>query len=348
MENIFIKHIINIDTKVVDALKKLDSLAEDALLFIIDDDNKLVASVSDGDIRRGLINGVELTNKVYIISNKNPKSIVENKYSLDDIIFLRDSDFRIVPVINENQEVKSIINFRLLESYLPIDAVIMAGGLGSRLMPLTRDTPKPLLKIHNKAVIDYNIDRLSKFGITSFHVSVRYLGDQIKIHLSERMDSGNFNIYHENEPMGTLGSVSLIDRFVNDTVLVTNSDIITDLNYEDFYRKFNKSKADVMVATVPYKVEVPFGVLELNGNIVAKISEKPQYIYECNAGIYLFKKRVLEEMIVENRVDTPDFLNSMINNGLTVSFYRIKSYWLDIGRMSDFEKAKSDVLDLDL
>ena len=153
-----------------------------------------------------------------------------------------------------------------MKSLLPIDAVIMAGGLGSRLKPLTDNTPKPLIKVGNKEIISYNFDRLYQYGIFNQFISVNYLGNQIEDFCIDYNDKINFQIIKEDQFLGTAGSLSLIDDFYNDTILLMNSDLLTNINYEDFYRSFKENNADIMVASIPYDVSLPYAVFETQNN----------------------------------------------------------------------------------
>ena len=164
------------------ALEKLDNLAEDAILFLVDEDQKLVGSLTDGDVRRGIIKGHDLNQGLGEFCQTEPKFLRKGDFDINEVVKLRKDLYKIVPVLDENGVVCNVINFRDQKSYLPLDALIMAGGLGTRLKPLTNQTPKPLLKVGNKAIIDYNVERLRKFGIDKFHISIRHLGDQIVEH----------------------------------------------------------------------------------------------------------------------------------------------------------------------
>jgi len=247
-------HLIKKDATLKEALGMLDDLAEDAILFVQDNDSRLLGSLTDGDVRRGLLQGKSLKDSILTFIQSRPKSIKKSNYSLQEIINLRNQNFKILPVIDADDRILNIINFRFQRSYLPLDALVMAGGRGSRLSPMTDTVPKPLLKIGEKPIIDHNIDRLRAFGIDDFHVSVRYLGEQLEDHYNKKdMNGTRMNFVWEEEALGTLGAASLIESFNHDYVLITNSDILTTLDYEDFFLDFLKRDADMSVATIPYK-----------------------------------------------------------------------------------------------
>ena len=178
--NNHLKHLIVNHSPIKEALSKLNELGADAIIFVVDSEGKLLGSLTDGDVRRGLLNGLNLDSPVDSFIQQNPRYIQRGHYTIHQIIDYKDSGFRILPVINKDHIVVDVINFRFLKSYLPVDAVIMAGGRGERLRPLTDTLPKPLLNVGDKPIIQHNIDRLASFGINNLWISVRYLGDQIK------------------------------------------------------------------------------------------------------------------------------------------------------------------------
>jgi NDP-sugar pyrophosphorylase family protein len=195
----------------------------------------------------------------------------------------------------------------------------MAGGKGTRLSPLTDNTPKPLLQVGDKSILEHNIHRLSLFGIDDFWISVNYLGEQIENYFGNG-NGNNLNIEYvrEQEPMGTIGSVSKIDNFIHDYVLVTNSDILTNLDYEDFFLRFKEQNADFAVVTIPYKVDVPYAVLETTNGHVMSFKEKPTYTYYSNGGIYLMKRDVTKIIPPMAYYNTTDLIEELIKDGKKV------------------------------
>lgn len=341
----FKKHIIGAKETVQVALEKLNELASDAILFAVDGDNKLVGSVTDGDIRRGLLKNASLEVGVVELMQPNPRFLRKDGYSLSDIVNFRDNGFRVLPVLNEEMEIINVINLRRLKSYLPVDAVIMAGGKGSRLRPLTAETPKPLLKVGEKAIIEHNIDRLALFGIDDFWITINYLGEQLVEHLGEGTEKNvNISYVSETQALGTIGSLSLIEGLGHDHVLLTNSDILTNLDYEHFFLEFINSEADLSVVTIPYKVDIPYAVLETNDQgIINDFKEKPTYTYYSNGGIYLMKREVVGLIPKNSFYNATDLMKLMIDKGMKVTSYPLMGYWLDIGKHEDFNKAQEDI-----
>ncbi|MDB4124766.1 sugar phosphate nucleotidyltransferase [Schleiferiaceae bacterium] len=336
-------HLVKNNIDLSHALRKLDELGADAVLFIVDNQDQLIGSLTDGDVRRGLLKGLNLNDPIIQFAQKSPKFIRKSKYSLTELIELRKNNFRIIPVLNNNNVVLTIINFRFLKSYLPIDAMIMAGGLGSRLKPLTDSIPKPLLKVGERPILDYGLNNLERHGISSIYISVRYLGDQIVDYIKSRKSLAKTNIIWEEEPLGTLGSATLVDSFDNDIILITNSDILTNIDYEKFVLDFINSGADMSVVSIPYKVKIPYAVMETVDNKVIKFQEKPSYTYYSNGGIYLVKKKLIDSLPYKSFYNTTDLMEQVINSGGTLRSYPLKEYWIDIGRPEDYKKANVDI-----
>ena len=220
----------------------------------------------------------------------------------------------------------------------------MAGGRGERLRPLTDSIPKPLLRIDNKPIIEYNVERLSEFGVQTMFISLKYLGEQIENYFSDGSDRGlNIRYVNENEPLGTIGALGLMEDFEHDTLLVMNSDLLTNINFEDFYREFINKDADFGVASIPYQVNIPYAVLETDEEKVISFKEKPTYTYYSNAGIYLMKKEVIKHIPKNAFYNATDLMEQLISINKKVIFYPLLGYWLDIGRHEDFKKAQEDI-----
>lgn len=341
--NTFRKHLITTNSTIREALEKLNILAKDAILFITEED-KLIGSLTDGDVRRGLLKGFTIEDNVGKFIQKNPRFIRKGENNIQKVIEYRNNNFRIIPVLDKDNNIVNIINFSELKSYLPVDAVIMAGGRGERLRPLTDDMPKPLLKVGDKAIIEHNIDRLRIFGIDDFWISVKYLGEKIEEYIGDGK-SKNILIQYvkEDKPMGTIGAVSLINNFSHDYILVTNSDLLTNIDYEHFFLDFLNKDAAFSVVSIPYAVNIPYAVLETDNEKIIDFKEKPTYTYYSNGGIYLMKKEVLKNIQNKDFFNATDLMELLIKNGEKVVFYPLSGYWLDIGKHEDYAKAQNDI-----
>jgi dTDP-glucose pyrophosphorylase len=345
----FKKHLIFKNNTIKEALAKLNELAGDAILFVIDEQERLIGSLTDGDIRRGFLQGLLLESDVSHFIQENPKFLRKGNYTIQEVIDFRNKDFKIIPIIDQENRIQNVLNFRFHKSYLPIDAIIMAGGRGERLKPLTDNIPKPLLKIGNKPIIEHNVDRLISFGIDDLWISVRYLGEQIEDYLKDGATKGaNIQYIREKSPLGTIGAASKAKITEHEYVMVINSDILTNLDFEDFFLDFIAKEATFSVVTIPYYVEIPYAVIETKNENVISFKEKPTYTYYSNGGIYLMKKACLNLIPRDILFNTTDLMDLLIANGEKVSSYPLRGYWLDIGRHEDYLKAQEDIKHLSL
>lgn len=335
------KYIIDESLNIGEALVALNQLSNDILtLFVVDGQGRMVGSLTDGDIRRCLIKGVNLDAPVSMAMNRNFHYLQYGNISIDEIKTLKSKKIVLLPYLDCDRRIIKIYNLQKQKSILPVDAVLMAGGKGLRLRPLTETVPKPLLKVGNKPIIDYNIDHLIEYGIDHISITVNYLREQIESYIAESRVDSNIRCIREPQYLGTIGSIRYVECFHHDTVLVMNSDLFTNINYEDFFSHFSEHQADMSVAAVPYSVSVPYGIFDLDGREIKGIKEKPTFNYYANAGIYLIKKNLLELIPSNKFFDATDFLNLLISKGYKVIRYPITGYWLDIGKFEDFDKAQ--------
>jgi dTDP-glucose pyrophosphorylase len=335
--------IINENSSLKEALVKLDDNPKMQTLMVTKD-NKIVGTITDGDIRRGLINGLSNKDNVSEFMLKSFTFLQKGIYDKDKLDFIKEKQLKIVPELNDDGSLFRIIDFRKVKTILPIDAVIMAGGVGSRLMPLTKDTPKPMLEVGGKPIMEYNVDLLKSFGISHLTLSVKYLKEIIENYYKDgSAKEMHISYVTEDEPLGTIGAVKQITKFHNDYILVMNSDLLTNINLDAMFNELKQDKADMIIATTDYQVQIPYGVVESEGNQVKALKEKPTYTYYSNAGIYIFKKSLVELIPDHSFFNATDFLDKLIELNKKVLHYPIKKYWLDIGKHVDFEKAQRDV-----
>ncbi|MCZ8144137.1 nucleotidyltransferase family protein [Flavobacterium sp.] len=338
------EHLIPSHAQLKDALVQLDALGKDAILFAVNEEQQLVGALTDGDVRRALLKGVTINDPIQTVYQSKPKFIRKGEHDLKKIIAFREGHFQILPVLDKDDRVVNVINLSEMRSYLPIDAIIMAGGRGERLKPLTNTTPKPLLKIGDKPIMEHNVDRLALYGIDDFWISVNYLGEQIADYFgSGSLKNIQIQYLWENQPLGTIGAVSQINNLTHDYVLITNSDILTNLDYEHFYLDFIDQDADFSVVTIPYQVRIPYAVLESQDNAIVSFKEKPTYTYYSNGGIYLMKKSMLDFIPKNTFYNATDLMEQLIKRGKKVVSYPLAGYWLDVGNPEDFNKAQHDI-----
>lgn len=336
--------IIHSSSTLRDALIRLNKNPKFLTLFITDDKNKIVGSLTDGDIRRGLISGLGDSSLITEFMNKDFIHLIHGDYNREKLAMIKSRNLHLVPVLNADGTIFKVINFHETHTILPVDAVIMAGGKGKRLLPLTATTPKPLLKIGKVPILDYNLKLLKSFGIQNITLSVNYLSDQIKNHVGNgsAMDL-SVDYVHENAEMGTIGSVGLVDHFDHDYILVMNSDLLTTINLEAMFNDLLEANADMIVATTGYRVEVPYGVVETKDSIITGLKEKPTYTYYSNAGIYIFKKEMLSFIPKGQFFNATDLIQQLLDAKKKVMNHPITGYWLDIGKHDDYAQAQRDV-----
>lgn len=340
------KYIIHQNQTLLDALKQINALWTGPLvLFVVDNKECMVGTLTDGDARRALTSGASVQDKVGVIMNTKFKFIREGEGEIvAELHKQREMKMRLVPILKKDNTISDIINLEEYITKLPIDAVLMAGGKGERLRPLTLETPKPLLKVGDKCIIDHNIDRLISYGVKHISVTVNYLKEQIEEHFS--VPRGEVMVQTVREPkfLGTIGSIKFVENFYNDTVLVMNSDLFTNINYEDFFLHFKEHDADMSVAAVPYSVQVPYGIFKIEDrrNITGLV-EKPTYDYYANAGIYLIKKSALDLIPEDTFFNATDLIEALIAAGRKVIRFPLNGTWIDIGNPQEYKRANDMV-----
>ena len=334
------KYIIPHTATIKESLIALNNKSVDTQsLLVVNEENKLVGTLTDGDIRRGLIFGAELSDSVSIVMHTNFKYIIDTEFNVVHLKYFRDRLIYFIPIVDKDFHIVDIVNLKRYKSHLPIDAVLMAGGKGERLRPLTEKTPKPLLMVGEKCIIDHNIDRLISYGINHINVTVNYLGEQLEEHYVEPRNGVQVLTWREPKFLGTIGSIKFVDTFYNDTVLVMNSDLFTNIDYEDFYLHFRANDAEMSVAAIPYNISIPYGILDLDGRNIKGLLEKPKYNYYANAGIYLLKKAILAEIPNDEFFNATDLIEKLIAQGKSVIRYPLNGTWIDIGNPQEYQKA---------
>jgi len=340
--------LIHRDKTIIDALQKLNNILyvgqiSRLILFVIDENKSIIGTITDGDIRRSLIKHSNLNLRVEEICNK--KFIHENDRSdFVDLRVYRTQDIKILPILDKNKKLIRIIDLEKTRALLPLECMIMAGGRGKRLSPLTDTVPKPMLLLGEKPIIEHNIDRLISYGIRKFYISVKYLGEQIQEYFGDGSKKGvSIEYIWEDEPLGTAGALSLVDRFKSDHVLLMNSDLFTNVDFEDLYLDLINQNADMAVASTEYKVDVPYAVFETDNHLVKDFKEKPSYVYHSNAGIYILKKDLIKKIPRNKFYDITDLMENLVKEGGSLIHNPIVGFWIDIGSPGDYKQAQEFV-----
>lgn len=340
MDNL-VNNIIKGNAPIKEALQILNLVHSRAMtLFVVNEKGRMIGTLTDGDIRRALISGAELFTRVHKIAHRD-FAYITREADIRSIKDYRQKGITLIPLIDENHRIAKVIDLTDYKSMLPVDAVLMAGGKGERLRPLTLDIPKPLLKIGDKAIIDRNIDRLINYGVKNISVTVNYLKEKLIDHYSKPKENGIGIVCVEEEQFfGTIGALKLIKEFHNDTILVMNSDLLTDIDYEDFYLHFMEHNAMMAAAAIPYTISVPYGIFNLEGRNIKGVSEKPVYNLYANAGIYLIKKEALRYIPEEQMFNATDLIESLVADNQKIIRYPLTGLWIDIGTPEEYRKAQ--------
>lgn len=335
------KHIISARSGLLEALAMLNALSGGVMtLFVVDAEGRMVGSLTDGDVRRGLLAGAMPTDAVTSVMCRDFRALRGPVVDVEALSKIRRSGVRLIPRLNDDGRIEEIIDTTLTPTKLPLSAILMAGGKGERLRPLTLTTPKPLLKIGGKAIIDYNVEALARSGVKDISVTINYLADKLEDHFSRPVGGVDVKCVKETSFMGTVGSAALVSLPAEGQTLVMNSDLLTTISFEELYLSHIRERAAITIAAVPYNVSVPYAILSTDGMQVKALEEKPSYSYYANAGIYIIDNRLLNALPAEGRTDATDLIENAIAAGERVCYFPITGTWIDIGSPSDFRRAE--------
>ncbi|PCI02470.1 MAG: alcohol dehydrogenase [Hyphomicrobiales bacterium] len=312
------------------------------IAIIVDTNRQLLGMVTDGDIRRTLLTGRGLETPICEFMNTTPHTAFIGSERSVLLSRLRQEQILHMPLVDSEGVVHDLAYLPMLEQQpnRENEVVIMAGGLGTRLQPLTEKIPKPLVSVGGRPLIDTIIDRLVSQGLTQITLCVNYLGHLLKEHLGDGSRYGaNVMFVHENKRMGTAGALSLLERRPKVPFFVMNGDILTSVDLMAMHDFHQESGAKATMAVNNFSHEVPFGVVELSGKRITSLREKPQYNYLVNAGIYLFDPEVLDYMPSDEFYEMNSFFDRLIEVNVPVVAFPLREHWLDIGRPDDLERA---------
>jgi len=315
------------------------------IALVTDENKKLLGTISDGDLRRGILNGLNLEDSIEKVIFRTP-TVCHLQDSLEKILSIAlDKKLYQVPVVDNNgiliglHEVDDLI--KPLEKKNPV--VLMAGGKGVRLRPLTENTPKPLLKVGGKPILESIILNFKKYGFTDFYCSVNYKSEMIKEMFGDGSELGvQIQYLEETQKLGTAGALSLLKNKIDQSFFVINGDILTNVNFDRFLSFHQKNQAKATIGVRNYEHQIPFGVLECKGEQITAIHEKPISKSLVNAGIYVLEPDVLHEFQLGQRIDMPEVLNLLLKQNSKVIPYLIDDYWIDIGRLEELKRADAE------
>lgn len=319
------------------------------LALVVDSKDKLLGTVSDGDIRRALLNDASLEDEVSTVMNVEPATADVNMTRDSILSLMKKRELHAIPVLN-NQVVVGLetLHGLLHKPQYENPIFLMAGGFGTRLKPLTDNCPKPLLKVGERPILETVILSFIRSGFTNFYISTHYLPEMIQETIGDGSRWGvKVQYIHEDIPLGTGGALGLLPEDLPDLpVIVMNGDVLTKINFEEVLTFHNNKKSNATMCVREFEYQVPFGVVEENDFKITDIVEKPTYRFHVNAGIYVISKSLILQVKKDEYLDMPTLFESNIGNDAHV--FPFHEYWLDIGRMDDFKRAQVDILTLGL
>ena len=343
-------YVIPPQATIRDAMACIDRNGK-GIALVVDPDMRLLGSVTDGDIRRAILRGGSLDVPVQELVEERKKSgrrpITGTVETTDaELLRLMNLDeIRQIPVLDADGKIVRIafLTDFTREYEAPMSAVVMAGGFGKRLQPLTDNMPKPMLPIGDRPMLQWTIEQLKKSGINQISLTTFYKPEAISSHFGNGSDFGvAINYVQEDQPLGTAGALGLLHN-VDGPLLVMNGDILTKVDFRAMLAYHKRHNAKLTVAVRRHEIQVPFGVVECEGEQVARVSEKPQLRFLVNAGIYLLEPSVLQYIPAAQNFDMPDLISRLVAEQQTVVSFPILEYWLDIGRHADYQTAQDDV-----
>jgi dTDP-glucose pyrophosphorylase/CBS domain-containing protein len=335
--------VVSPHATLAEAIAKLDRAGTGALL-LCEEDHLLAGLLTDGDIRRAILKGISLETPCGKVANRKP-FVGTPSMTMAEVLHLVNSyDINHLPIVDsEGRVVRFLLRKDLISEDDPrLSAVIMAGGYGTRLLPLTEHTPKPMLPVGDRPLLELTIERLRASGIRRVSITTHYLPDKIVDHFGDGQQFGvDMNYVTEDHPLGTAGGLKMI-RDVDGTMLVINGDILTRVPFQTALAYHQKHHADVTVGVRRHEVQVPYGVVECDGVAISKLTEKPQMSFLVNAGMYLVEPTVFQFIPDGQRFDMTDLIQRLLENGRRVVSFPIMEYWLDVGRHADYQQAQED------
>ncbi|WP_225866197.1 nucleotidyltransferase family protein [Prochlorococcus marinus] len=343
----FKKACINYSSSALEALEVINSSNHAYIALVVDDSNLLIGTITDGDIRRGLLKGKTLEAKATDFMNRNFDSIDQREVSKSLINQKFKNGINQLPVIDNEGKIVGLImregQTKECLSTKPNSVVIMAGGKGSRLKPHTNNCPKPMLHVNGKPIIEIIIRNCIDFGLTKFFISVNYLKEQIINHLGDGSTLGvDIEYLYEDMPLGTAGSLHLLPKDIKETILILNGDVLTNLNLHGLINFHQENNADITLCAREESTLIPYGVIKLDGINVEELKEKPIHSYLVNAGIYLINPGILRLIESNSYLDMPNLILKAKKNGSHIIAFPIHEYWIDVGRPETLKQAHNE------
>jgi dTDP-glucose pyrophosphorylase len=353
MEKNIKKYLFSENSKLIDAVNSLEKIS-DKCLIIINTKNKLKGTITDGDIRRAILKGVELNSGIKKVYKKNPVKIYLDEYNNNNNynynnLFSQDN-YRIIPIVNRKNEVvnllKGVKNFNdknniYSNKFKNVNVVIMSGGEGKRLLPYTTVIPKPLVPVNDKPIIDHIIDRFKNLGVNNFYLTVNYKMNLIKAYFFQKKNKFKINFLSEKKPLGSAGSLAFLRKKIKKNFFLTNCDSLVISNYQSIYKFHEKKDLDLTIVCSKKNYHVPYGTCLINNkSMLASIEEKPTYNFLINTGFYVVNPKVLKFIKKNEYLAMDVFIKFLLKKKIKIGVYQIdENSWLDFGQWNVFNKS---------
>lgn len=332
------------------AIEKLDTEAL-RIVLAVDGEQRLLGTITDGDIRRALLSHLNMETSISKIMNTDPVKVSSNESQSKILSLMKDLDLLHIPIIDQEGKVVGLETLQHLTEIKKLDnpVFLMAGGFGKRLRPLTDNTPKPLLKVGDTPILQSILESFVSYGFHKFYISTHYRADMIRDHFGDGSSWGiSIEYVHEDEPLGTAGAIGLLPKEMPELpIVMMNGDLLTKVNFENLIEFHNKRKGSATMCVREYDFQVPYGVVKAEDQKVKRIVEKPVHKFFVNAGIYVISSELRRSVFGRGAIDMPDLLQEEITASRIVNMFPIHEYWLDIGRIEDFERAQTENLEVD-
>ena len=337
--------ILKADNTMQDAISVLDKV-ETKIIMVSDNSRKLIGTITDGDIRRALINQLGMEEKLSKFMFKEPSVALENDSESYILSIMRDRGLRQIPILDNDRRIIGLRSEKGLRKRQTRDnpVFLMAGGFGTRLKPLTNSTPKPLLNVSGKPILEIIIDQFIEAGFHIFYISIHYKADMFEQYFGDGRSLGvSIKYVYESSPLGTAGALSLMPPDLPDLpVIVMNGDLLTKINLEELLLFHNHHEAAATMAVRDFNFQVPYGVVEIEDNKIKSLSEKPTQHFFINAGIYVLSRSLIRTIDKDKHLDMTTLLTEQLEKKENVAMFPIHEHWLDIGQHEQLEQAQSD------
>lgn len=340
---------VSLEASLYEAIKVIQE-GHEGIALVVSADRCLVATITDGDIRRALLAKISVDDNVQTLIDSRtqewgkPITAPIGLAKEDLLVLMKKKVLRQIPLLDEDEKVVGLASFAELADEVdqPLSAIVMAGGFGKRLYPLTENIPKPMLPLEGRPVLERTIEQLRKIGISRICITTHHKSDVIMDHFGDGNDFGvSIDYINEDTPLGTAGALSLMGKPVH-TSLVVNGDIVTQLNFRRMLEFHHLHRAVMTVGIRKFEYKIPYGVVEIDGANITNLAEKPDYSAFVNAGIYMLEPEVNEYIPNSTPFDMTDLVQRLLQDGRTVIAFPIQEYWLDIGNTNDYERVQKD------